>query len=124
MTVLSLKKKYPDLENILGIFDAFSSIDYITEKLNKEQNIVTICIPHGINFKYKVHYISYGVNVYTFWSKNHLKRMEDSNLTNDTKTNKVLTGNIFFYKNTLDCLQNKKLNNKNILVIGEYFSKR
>ena len=122
MTVLSLKKKYPDLENILGIFDAFSSIDYITEKLNKEQNIVTICIPHGINFKYKVHYISYGVNVYTFWSKNHLKRMEDSNLINDTKTNKVLTGNIV-YKNTLDCLQNKKLNNKNILVIGEYFPK-
>lgn len=122
MIVLSLKYRYPNLENILGIFDAFSSIDYITEKLNKEQSIKTICIPHGINFKYKVHYISYGVNVYTFWSKNHLKRMEDSNLINDTKTNKVLTGNIV-YKNTLDYLQNKKLNNKNILVIGEYFPK-
>lgn len=122
MMILSLNKKYPNLENILGLFDTYNSIDYVTERLNKEQNIKTICIPHGINFKYKVHYISYGVNVYTFWSKNHLKRMEDSNLINDTKTNKVLTGNIV-YKNTLDYLQNKKLNNKNILVIGEYFPK-
>lgn len=122
MMILSLNKKYPNLENILGLFDTYNSIDYVTERLNKEQNIKTICIPHGINFKHKVNYISYGANVYTFWSKNHLKRMEDSNLINDTKTIKLITGNIV-YKNTLNYLLNRKLNNKNILVIGEYFPK-
>lgn len=119
--ILSLKHKYKNLKNIIGLFDTCSSIDYVTERLNTLQNIKIICIPHGINFKYKVHYISYGVNVYTFWSQNHLQRMLQSNLINDTKTNKVITGNIV-YKNTATCLNKKFKKNRNILVVGEYFA--
>jgi hypothetical protein len=121
MMILSLKHKYKNLKSIMGLFDTYPSIDYISEKLNTSQNINTICIPHGINFKYKVHYISYGVNTYTFWSKNHFERMEQSNLIGDITTTKVITGNIVYQK-TLSHIKEKQKSNKNILVVGEYFS--
>lgn len=121
MMILSLKHKYKNLKNMMGLFDTYASIDYVTEKLNTLQNINTICIPHGINFKYKVHYISYGVNTYTFWSKNHFERMEQSNLIEDITTTKIITGNIV-YKNTLSNIKRSQTLNKNILVVGEYFS--
>lgn len=121
MMLLSLKIKFKNLKNIIGLFDTYAPIDYITYKLNKYQKIRTICIPHGINFKYKVNYISYGTNIYTFWSKNHFERMESSNLVDDKKVEKIITGNVV-YKNTLMQLKSKKIKAKNILVVGEYFS--
>lgn len=118
---LSLKQKYKNLKTIIGLFDAYNGIDYITYNLNKKQNIETICIPHGINFKYKVNYISYGTNIYTFWSRDHFNRLEESNLLKSENTKKVITGNII-YKNTLEKIIKNNLESKNILVIGEYFS--
>ncbi len=122
MMILSLKNKLPNLENILGLFDAYSCIDYVTFNLNKRYKIQTVCIPHGINFQYKVHYISYGVNTYTFWSKDHYKRMERSNLQQSVDVKKIVTGNIV-YKNTLANINSTRTDgNKKILVVGEYFS--
>jgi hypothetical protein len=118
--IFSLIDKFKNLKNIIGIFDANPFIDYITYNLNK-YNIKTICIPHGVNYKYKVSYISYGVNKYTLWSKNHLEIMEDNNLIDKEVVNKVLTGNIV-YKNTLTYLKKQSYQTKNILVVGEYFA--
>jgi hypothetical protein len=110
------------LKNIIGLFDTYSPIDYVTHNLNIENNITTICVPHGINFKQKVNYISYGTNVYTFWSENHLNRMEESNISHLKEVvSKIFTGNVV-YKNTLESIQENKINNKKILVVGEYFS--
>lgn len=122
MMILSLKIKFNNLKTIMGLFDAYASIDYITYHLNSLYNIKTICIPHGINFRYKVHYISYGVNTYSFWSNDHLQRMKESNLILDNKIKRTITGNIV-YKNTLSKLNKKNKKGKNILVVGEYFSK-
>jgi hypothetical protein len=121
MMIMSLKHRYKNLKNVIGLFDTYASIDYVTQQLNSFQNINTVCIPHGINFKYKVHYISYGVNTYTFWSKNHFKRMEESNLISDINTNKIITGNAV-YQNTLKHIVPNQTGSKNILVVGEYFS--
>lgn len=118
---LSLKQKYKNLKAIIGLFDAYNGIDYVTYNLNKKQNIQTVCIPHGINFKYKVNYISYGTNIYTFWSKDHFNRLENSNLLELESTKKVITGNII-YKNTLEKIVKNRSESKNILIIGEYFS--
>jgi hypothetical protein len=123
MMVLSLKNKVPKLTNVLGLFDAYSCIDYVTLNLNKRYNIRTTCIPHGINFKYKVDYISYGVNTYTFWGENHYKRMEESNLQQKANVTKSITGNVI-YKNTFSEVVTSAPNHKKrILVVGEYFSK-
>jgi len=124
--IISLKDKFPALENVFGIFDTNSIIDYATFHLNKE-NIKTVCIPHGVNFKYKVNYISYGVNTYTFWSKNHMDRMEESNLVNNENTQKIITGNIIYKKMLSNADKNINLDvngseYRKILVIGEYFS--
>jgi hypothetical protein len=119
---LTLKEKSPKLKKVLGAFDAYSSIDYVTYRLNKMYNIKTICIPHGINFKEKVNYISLGVNTYTFWSENHLKRMGGSNISKKyVDVSKIITGSSIYHSITKN-KKNKKNNAKKILVIGEYFS--
>ncbi|WP_169777298.1 hypothetical protein [Campylobacter mucosalis] len=120
MMVLSLKHKFVNLKNIIGTFDTYSPIDYVTFLLNKMQNITTICIPHGINYKYKVNYISYGTNIYTLWSRDHYDRMEFSNILDGHKVKKVITGNVV-YSNTLK-YKMEKIYEKKILIIGEYFS--
>lgn len=121
MMILSLKLKYKRLQTLIGLFDSNSSIDYMTSQLNYHQNIITICTPHGINFKYKVNYISFGVNKYAFWSKEHLKMMEYTTILDNEKTEKILTGNIV-YSETLIKKKKQSIKNKNILVVGEYFS--
>ncbi|MGB2551763.1 hypothetical protein ACPF04_01145 [Campylobacter sp. MOP51] len=124
MMILSLRSKFPNLSSLIGSFDTYCSIDYVTWLLNNKYNIYTICIPHGINYRYKVNYISYGTNIYTFWSQDHLCRMENSIIDLDYETEKIITGNVV-YKNLIDCLYEKKLDcvrsEKKILVIGEYF---
>jgi len=121
MIVMSLKDKFKNLKNIMGIFDTNPAIDYITNQLNSI-NIQTICIPHGINFKYKVSYISYGTNIYSLWSQNHFIRMEESKLLKNKNVKTIISGNIV-YKQTLKKIEQKlHKNEKKILVIGEYFS--
>lgn len=120
----SLVEKSNGLNSIIGLFDAFSSIDYITKELNDGYNVKTVCIPHGVNFKDKVHYISYGVNTYTFWGEDHFQRLSDSVLFSDEPVVKKITGNILFEK-TINkykpsCIDGKR---KTILIVGEYYSK-
>lgn len=117
---LTLKEKMPNLKTILGAFDAYSPIDYVTNSLNKICAVKTICIPHGVNFKEKVNYISLGVNLYTFWSKNHLTRMRQSNII-EKDFNGIVTGSSL-YKNIIKHKIKKESKSKKILVIGEYFS--
>ena len=119
MLYLSLKIKYKKLENLIGLFDADSTIDYATKNLNSI-GVQTICIPHGINFKYKANYISYGTNIYTFWSKDHLKRMNESTIYSSKQEKLMLTGNIVYTETMKHIQKNKKT--KKILVVGEYFS--
>jgi len=120
MMILSLKSKYTHLQNIVGLFDTYSSIDYVTSNLNQKYNIATLCIPHGINFKYKVNYISYGVNTYTFWSKDHLDRMENNTLVKNEHVDKKITGNIVYNK-TFHSKCTNLAPTKSILIVGEYF---
>jgi len=120
--VLSLYSKFPNLKNIIGLFDANNYIDYITYNLNTIYNVKTICIPHGINFKYKVNYISYGVNQYTFWSSKHLETMKKNLVFKNQETDLTITGNIVYNKMVKSKCNNLS-NFKNILVIGEYFPK-
>ncbi|ERM59217.1 hypothetical protein [Vibrio cyclitrophicus] len=119
--ILSVKGKLKKLTHVYGFFDTCSYIDYTTEVLNKLQKVRTVCIPHGVNYKEKCHYISYGTNIYSLWSENHFERMESSNLLEDEVTTKLITGHIGYYKNAL--LPKSVANQKNILVVGEYFSK-
>jgi len=121
---MSIKSKYNNVNFILGLFDTCGYIDYVTYNLNSKQNIKTICIPHGINFKYKVSYISYGTNYYTFWGENHLERMDSSNLLALDDVCKVITGNVSYSDMKLGIsLEKRKKHNKKILIVGEYFSK-
>ncbi len=120
MIYLSLKDKFKYLENLLGMFDTNSAIDYVTDNLNKI-GIKTICIPHGINYIYKVNYISLGTNLYTFWSKNHYDRMMQSLLVELNNTKLKITGN-YIYTKTLKSKKTSK-KSKKILVVGEYFEK-
>lgn len=120
----SLVEKSNGLNSIVGLFDAFSSIDYITKELNDTYNVKTICIPHGVNFKEKVHYISYGVNAYTFWGEDHFQRLSDSVLLADEPVVKKITGNILFERTISKykplCVDRKR---RTILIVGEYYSK-
>lgn len=118
MMILSLKSKFRKIKYIIGSFDSYPEIDYVTFLLNSMYKIKTICIPHGVNFKYKVHYISYGTNIYTLWSQNHFDRMAEVSF--EKSGVKKITGNIV-YTDTLSSLIHKD-KNKTILIIGEYFS--
>lgn len=118
----SIVEKSKKLESIIGLFDAFSSIDYITKELNDKYNIRTICIPHGVNFKDKVHYISYGVNTYTFWGQDHLQRLSKSVLVSEESVVKKITGNVLFEATSKKYLPLCK-EIKTILIVGEYYSK-
>jgi len=120
MIYLSLKDKFINLTNLLGMFDTNSAIDYVTDNLNKI-GIKTICIPHGINYIYKVNYISLGTNMYTFWSKNHYNRIMQSLLIKPNNTKLKITGNYIYTKT----LKHRKITKKSkkILVVGEYFEK-
>ena len=118
MMILSLKSKFRKIKYIIGSFDSYPEIDYVTFLLNSIYNIKTICIPHGVNFKYKVNYISYGTNIYTLWSQNHFDRMAEVSF--EKSGIKKITGNNV-YADTLSSLMHKG-RNKTILIIGEYFS--
>ncbi|KAF7775448.1 hypothetical protein PCIT_a1642 [Pseudoalteromonas citrea] len=119
--ILSVKGKQKELTHVYGFFDTCGYIDYATEKLNNLQSVTTVCIPHGVNYKEKCHYISYGTNIYSLWSDNHFERMESSNLLKEEATTKLITGHIGYYKNVL--VPKTVAKQKNILVVGEYFSK-
>jgi hypothetical protein len=110
------------VKNILGEFDTTSYIDYVTEVAN-EKGTKTYCIPHGINFKYKVHYISMGVNHYAFWSIKHQEQFYQNLLVDDNVEGKIC-GYIGFKElkdRYLKASKGEKVV-KSILVIGEYFS--
>ncbi len=122
----SLYKSFVDLygpKNIIGQFDATWYIDYLTEQLNK-MGVITTCIPHGVNYKYKVNYISQGVNEYSFWSIEHKKQFDENVLVKNCDT-EVISGFIGFkrlkerYLRERDNFSSSK---KSILIIGEYFS--
>ncbi|MDD9155983.1 hypothetical protein PVK64_07290 [Aliivibrio sp. S4TY2] len=116
----SLTIKFDSLENILGLFDAYPCIDYVTKVLNDEFGVRTTCIPHGVNFKYKVHYISYGTNIYSFWSNDHKNRLAQSVIYNNS-ADKIITGNVLFSSMSNET-KPENINDKSILVVGEYFS--
>jgi len=111
-------------EMFVGQFDATSYIDYITEELNTV-GVQTICIPHGINFKYKVNYISHGVNSYVFWSKEHKKQFDENVLVQNCDNDEIggFSGFKDMKKRYLKEKANFSNNQKSILLIGEYFSK-
>ncbi|XDF77800.1 hypothetical protein AAFX60_000765 [Aliivibrio fischeri] len=117
----SLVIKFDSLKDIIGLFDAYPCIDYVTKVLNDKFGVMTTCIPHGINFKYKVHYISYGTNIYSFWSDDHKNRLDQSVIYDDTK-NKIITGNVLFEAISKD-VKSRNVSERNILIVGEYFSK-
>lgn len=117
----SLVKKFDSLEDIIGLFDAYPCIDYITKILNDEFGVRTTCVPHGINFRYKAHYISYGTNVYSFWSDDHRNRLVDSVIYDNAK-DKLITGNVLFEAISKK-VKPRCVSEKSILIVGEYFSK-
>ena len=121
--LISLKNKYPNIKYFIGSFDAIPHIDYLTERLEKYQ-IKTICIPHGINFKYKVHYITLGTHIYTFWSNHHQNRIIQNLIYKDKNCKLIITGNPNVesmnkkFQEIKDKFPKKE---RTILIIGEYF---
>ncbi|MFG1505555.1 hypothetical protein [Halobacteriovorax sp. ZH5_bin.2] len=109
------------IKYIYGSFDSNFGIDYLTKVVNLN-NVKTICVPHGVNYKYKASYISYGTNYYSLWSEEHEKQIRKS--VNDPYAAITKITGSFVYKNLYDKFKTKKTSNKinTILIIGEYFS--
>ena len=113
---------YPNIREVFGLFDTFNEIDYIRENLNNLGIRITT-VPHGINYKYKVNYISAGSNQYLFWSQKHSEAFLDNKLIEDS-CSFIVVGNPQF-KDLRDKYILQRSKNKpslGILVIGEYFS--
>lgn len=111
------------VHSVIGPFDAYAPIDFITENCNKK-NIKTYCITHGVNYQYKVHYISPGTNYYTFWSQKHLDQFLRNCIIKNWNSYKI-TGHLGFsdFKERVPINSENKTLQKSILVIGEYFCK-